>query len=63
MKKPKKGMKKESKSDTAGGLVFVGCIMLGLGIGLYYGNAAVGLFLGLGTGFILFGILKAMMKQ
>ena len=55
--------KSESKADTAGGLVFVGALMIGLGLGIFYGNAAVGIFLGLGVGFILFGLVKAFMKS
>jgi len=54
--------KKESKSDTAGGLVFVGPLMIGLGLGIYYEQPAVGVLVGLGFGFILFGIVKAFMK-
>jgi hypothetical protein len=53
--------KKESKSDSAGGLVFVGCLMVGIGMGLFYGRPDVGSLLGLGVGFILFGIIKAKM--
>ena len=53
--------KSESKADTAGGLVFVGALMIGLGLGIFYGNTAVGIFLGLGVGFILFGLVKAFM--
>ncbi|MGB0757390.1 MAG: hypothetical protein ACPGO5_02950 [Patescibacteria group bacterium] len=53
---------KKSRADQAGGMVFVGFIMLGLGFGFYYGSLPVGLFLGLGTGFILFGLIKAFMK-
>ena len=59
-KKPKK---EESKSDAAGGLVFVGSLMIGIGLGLYYGNPAVGTMLGLGVGFLLYGIIKALMKK
>ena len=55
-------MKKESKSDVVGGLVFVGSLMLGIGLGIYYGSAAVGTMIGLGVGFILFGLIKAFMK-
>jgi hypothetical protein len=60
-KKVKK--QKEVKSDSAGGLVFVGCLMLGIGLGIYYNLAVVGTLVGLGVGFILFGIIKAMMKD
>ena len=57
-----KKKKKKSKSDTAGGLVFVGALMVGIGLGIYYGQTAVGTLVGLGVGFILFGIVKAMMR-
>ena len=56
--------KKENKlkADTAGGLVFVGAMMIGIGIGIYYNITAVGVLVGLGVGFILFGLIKAFMK-
>jgi divalent metal cation (Fe/Co/Zn/Cd) transporter len=54
--------KSKSKSDTAGGLVFVGALMVGIGLGIFYGNTAVGTLVGLGIGFILFGLIKAFMK-
>lgn len=54
--------KSKSKADTAGGLVFVGALMIGIGLGIFYGNAAVGTLIGLGVGFILFGLVKAFMK-
>ena len=55
--------KKKSKSDTVGGLVFVGPLMIGIGLGIFYENAAVGTMIGLGVGFILFGLVKAFMKD
>ena len=54
--------KTKSKSDAAGGLLFVGSLMIGIGCGLYYGRPDVGVMLGLGVGFILFGITKLMVK-
>ena len=39
------------------------CVMIGIGAGIYYGQAAVGTLVGLGVGFILFGIIKAAMKR
>jgi len=54
--------KKESKSDAAGGLVFVGSLMVGIGIGLFYGRPDVGTMVGLGVGFILFGLIKVLIK-
>jgi len=57
-------MKKEekSKADTVGGFVFVGPLMIGIGLGIYYNQTAVGVLVGLGVGFILYGIVKALMK-
>ena len=53
---------KKSKSDTVGGLMFVGPLMIGIGLGIYYNQTAVGVLVGLGVGFILFGLTKALMK-
>ena len=54
--------KEKSKSDTVGGLVFVGPLMIGLGFGIYFNQTAVGVLIGLGVGFIAFGVVKALMK-
>ena len=35
----------------------------GIGFGIFYRNAAVGTMIGLGVGFILFGVIKAFMKE
>jgi len=52
----------KGKVETAGGLVFVGPLMIGLGLGIYYNQTAVGLLIGLGVGFVLFGLIWAFMK-
>jgi hypothetical protein len=57
-----KNKKSKSKADTAGGLVFVGPLMIGIGLGIFYGITAVGTLVGLGVGFILFGLVKAFVK-
>ena len=51
----------KQKPDRKGvsGLVFVGCLMIGLAIGLLLGNVAAGLFGGLGVGFIGMAIVRA----
>ena len=54
--------REKSKSETVGELVFVGPLLIGIGLGIYYNQTAVGALVGLGTGFILFGIVKALMK-
>ena len=55
--------KEKSKSDTVGGLVFVGPLMIGLGLGIYFNQTAVGVLVGLGFSFILFGLVKALIKE
>jgi len=46
----------KSKAKDVSGLVFVGCLMLGLAAGFLMGNIMVGVLGGLGVGFILIGI-------
>jgi len=47
-----------SRKGTSG-LVFVGCLILGLAFGILTGNVAVGLLVGLGVGFIGMAIVRA----
>ena len=47
---------KKKREKEPGGLFFVGSLMLGLGIGLYFGRPDVGVLIGLGVGFILMGL-------
>jgi len=49
-------MEEKKKSGLAiGGVVFVGCIILGAGIGMLYDAVAAGGAIGLGIGFIGMG--------
>ena len=50
---------KKSKSGGASGVIFVGCLILGLGVGLFIGNIVFGLFAGLGVGMVAMGIARA----
>jgi len=52
------GENKEFKNKVNGmsGLMFVGCLMLGLAAGFLTGNFVVGILGGLGVGFILMAI-------
>lgn len=54
--------KEENKYDAAGGVVFVGCMFVGMGVGYFMGQLVVGLFVGMGVGFIGMGILKLAKK-
>ena len=55
--------KQESKRSGISGLVFVGCLMLGFAIGFLIGNVVVGLFGGLGVGFIAMYIARNMIGE
>ena len=50
--------KQESKRSGISGLVFVGCLILGLGVGFLIGNVAAGFFVGLGVGFIAMAVAR-----
>lgn len=55
--------KSKSRSDIAGGLLFVGALIIGIALGIFYRNTAVGTLIGLGVGFVLFGLIKVLMKE
>lgn len=40
-----------------GGVAFVGCIILGTGIGMLFDNAGAGSMIGVGTGFLAMALL------
>lgn len=50
--------KQEPKKSGISGLVFVGCLMIGLAIGFLIGNIAAGVLGGLGVGFIAMAIAR-----
>lgn len=53
----KKTKKMKTKEDTSG-LFIPGGLLMGIGIGLYYGRPDVGALVGLGGGFILMAFMK-----
>lgn len=50
------------KKSTIGGIIFTGCMFIGLGLGLHYGVVTTGLFIGMGTGFIAMGLVWAFLR-
>ena len=52
------GEAQEHKGKGASGLIFVGCLMLGLAIGLLTGAVAPALLGALGVGFIAMAIVR-----
>ncbi len=49
--------------STVGGVVFVGCMFVGIGSGMYFNQLVVGLITGMGGGFILMGLTWALVKS
>lgn len=57
-----KEKKKENKFEAAGGVIFVGCMFIGMGLGFYYNMIAVGMFIGMGIGFLGMGLTYLLKK-
>ncbi|MBU2649669.1 MAG: hypothetical protein KKA81_01930 [Bacteroidetes bacterium] len=43
---------KKKNATFIGGLIFTGCMFIGIGLGFFYHNIVVGSLIGMGTGFI-----------
>lgn len=50
----------EDKKSVYGisGLIFAGCMFLGMGVGYLFNEQKTGIFIGMGIGFIAMGILS-----
>lgn len=53
----------KKKKEDVPGLAFVGCLFIGLALGMVYGNVAVGVLGGLGAGFLIMAFLSYLMKK
>ncbi len=54
---------KNKKASTVGGVIFIGCMFVGMGMGFYFGQLLPGIFIGMGVGFIAMGIVWALMRS
>ena len=48
---------KTKASRKAGGLLFVGCMFIGMAVGKYMGNSHIGTIGGMGIGFIMMAVV------
>jgi hypothetical protein len=48
---------KVKATRKAGGLLFIGCMFVGMGAGWCFGNINAGLFAGMGVGFIMMAVV------
>ena len=48
---------KKSAAQKAGGLLFVGCLFIGMALGWYFGDIKIGLFGGMGIGFVMMAVV------
>ena len=55
--------KMNKKSSAIGGVVFVGCMFIGMGLGMYYDNIVIGLMIGMGAGFIAMAVAWALLMD
>jgi hypothetical protein len=54
---------KRRKGKDFAEMIFDGCMFLGLGVGILLRRAWIGLFIGMGIGFIVKGLLWAKQKE
>ena len=57
METQNQNQEKDKSSKKAGGLLFVGCMFIGMAMGWYYGAYQIGMFGGMGIGFILMAVV------
>jgi hypothetical protein len=50
---------KIKESRRAGGILFTGCMFIGMAAGWYFGNFKACMFAGMGVGFILMAVVIA----
>ncbi|MCB0428661.1 MAG: hypothetical protein H6585_09530 [Flavobacteriales bacterium] len=45
-----------------GGIVFVGCMFLGMGIGIALGSKQIGMYIGMGAGFVAMALVTQLRR-
>ncbi len=55
--------KNKGRGFYIGGVIFAGCMFLGMGIGHYLGAKQTGMYIGMGAGFLLMGVTWALIER
>jgi len=50
---------KQRKKGTPGNVIFVGCMFIGIGIGMYFHSTGIGTLIGIGVGYIIKAIIDS----
>lgn len=53
---------KEEEASNIGWYVFIGCMFTGMGIGMLFDRTDTGILVGMGIGFIAYGIVSYLKK-
>ena len=54
---------KKKNTPIIAGVVFTGCMFIGLGLGILYSEVVIGIMLGMGAGFLAMGAIYAYRKE
>lgn len=57
METQEQNKEKNKAVRNTGGLLFVGSMFIGMAAGFYFGNFLIGLFSGMGIGFVLMAVV------
>lgn len=52
-------MAKQTQKYESGGIAFVGCTVVGVGLGLLFDNPGAGAVIGVGAGFLVMSLLRS----
>ena len=50
-------------NDVLSWAVFMGCMFIGMGIGMIFDQAGIGMIIGMGAGYIAEGIIESLRKE